>query len=239
MMFQRDFTVSASMCDKRSQLGLIQTVALIEDVGTEYLASIELDGLTTKRRYGAVWVYVRNNVRVFRCPKWLERITVRTGITQKTRATVDMQTEFFDESGNMIVCSKIELCAIDVNTGRIRKVESVGLTDDIGMYDPLDGLDFSRITADGAQKVYSTAVRASNTDFIGHTNNVEYLRFLADSYAASFIYSRELKRIQIDYVSQSFENDVLDVYRKTDKNTDVMAIKKGDKDVLRAVIEWD
>ena len=238
MNFHKECCVSAAMCDMHSKLGLIRLLELIEDVCTEYLKSLSLDGLTTKRKYGAVWVYVRNNVRIFRLPDWLEKFEATSYISKKTRATIEIETVFTDGNGLLLACSRIELCAIDLKTGRIRRVSDVGVTDGIETHPPRDGLDFSNIPAAGGEPVYSTQVRASNLDYIGHANNVEYLRFMIDSYPAEFFFSHFVERIQINYVSQSFENDRLDIYRKSDGGIDAAAIRKGDKDVLKCLIEW-
>ena len=133
-----------------------------------------------------------------------------------------------------------EVCAVDVENARLRRLDAVGIGEDIRVYRALADIEWQQIN-----KADTLTVRTSNIDYAGHTNNIEYIRMLLNTFTleewGGGIVPREL---QIAYVSQSFLNDELSIYATNHKDENISlnehfyTIKKGEQDVLRCVMRW-
>ena len=100
--------------------------------------------------------------------------------------------------------ARTEVCAVDVENARLRRLDAVGIGEDIRVYRALADIEWQQI--DKADTLVDTlTVRTSNIDYAGHTNNIEYIRMLLNTFTlkewSGGIVTREL---QIAYVSQSF-----------------------------------
>ena len=79
-------------------------------------------------------------------------------------------------------------------------------------------------------------VRSTNIDFCHHTNNIEYIRFLLNTYTVEQLENSIIKEIEIDYINQSFEGQILDIYKKTVGNKDIFEIKCQEKSIVKGEI---
>ena len=82
-------------------------------------------------------------------------------------------------------------------------------------------------------------VRSTNLDFCGHTNNVEYLRFVLASFESRDLEQRGIRSIEMDYRGQSYEGDVLDIERSRQDNTDCFFITRNGQTAAACRIEWE
>ena len=71
-----------------------------------------------------------------------------------------------------------------------------------------------------------------------HTNNVEYMRFIFNTYPAERIKKTPIRGVEIKYINQTYENDVLDIYKVTTGNTDMFLVKSNGKDILRCDVTF-
>ena len=97
-------------------------------------------------------------------------------------------------------------------------------------------IEFTKFEDTPLTQIESVKVRSTNIDFSHHTNNVEYVRFLLNTYSVEQLSNNPVKEIEVCYVSQSYENDELAVYKAADGKKDVLVIKKDDKIVIKCEI---
>ena len=66
MIYRKNDRVAASMCDGSTKLSVLALFQLEEDAVTELMGELRIDGITAMREYDAMWVFVKNTLRVFR-----------------------------------------------------------------------------------------------------------------------------------------------------------------------------
>lgn len=235
MILARERKIYSSLVGLDARLSTIGLLEIVEDALTELMGELKVDGLTTKRLYNAFWVFTKNRIKLIRKPEWNETIKVESFISSYSMVKLNIDTALKDVNGNVVAYSRTELCALDLQTQRIRKVSTVGISSETESHAELMEIAFSKIDDDNMELIESVKARSTNIDFCNHVNNVEYVRFLLAKFTAEQL-SQDFKEMQIEYLNQSFENDELDIYNKTQNNVDTFLIKRQDIDIVRCEI---
>ncbi len=238
MIYKRTGTVSASMCDPKTKLSPLSAFQLVEDAVTELMGDLHIDGLTAMREYGAMWVFVKNIIHIYHRPEWRDTYELRSFISGHSAAKLLIDTEIVTTDGLPIVHSRLELCALDLQSGSIRKASTVGVQPDTPTETPLPDLKFRRFPKDGLTSLETVTVRATNLDYCSHTNNVEYVRFLLNTYSAKHLLDNEIEQIEIHYGQQTFEGDSLQISKSCTDTSDLFAIHSDKGPAVECRIDW-
>lgn len=239
MKYTKAVRVSASLADASSNLSALGLFQIVQDAVTEMMGKIKIDGVTVRAEYNAFWAFTRNRTKIFKTMPWNDNLlSVTSFISVITRATICVDVSVKDIYGDCCAYSRIEMCPLDSSTMRIRKVETVGVTQAITAENAEMDMSFSQIELPQMHAEDSVTVRSTNIDMSLHTNNVEYLRFILNTYSVKQLQDKPIREIQIRYVNQSFENDVLSVMKATVNNKDVFLIKSKDSDVIRCEVTF-
>lgn len=227
------------MCDSSVKLSALAIFQLVEDTATELMGELHIDGLTAMREYGAMWVFVKNVIHVFHRPDWRTPLFLRSFISGHSAAKLMLDTEIL--AGNErapVAHSRLEMCALDLETGSIRKAATVGVLTDTPCEQALPDLKFSRFPKHEIETVDAVRVQATNLDYCAHTNNVEYIRFMLNTYPAKDLEDREMDRIEVHYGQQTFEGDVLSVSKSREDAVDYFSICSGNSVAVECKINW-
>lgn len=236
MIYKKSGTVSSDMIDADTNLSVIGAFHLAENGVTEMMSELKIDGITAKKLYNAFWVFTKNRIKFLKPLPWDERFTVESFITSFSLVKLYIETAVKDAQGEIAAYSKAELCALDLSTGKIRKTSTVGMDDSFVKEPPLIELNFTKFPEGDLKQVDSVKVRSTNIDFSRHTNNVEYLRFLLNTYSVDELLKNPVQEIEVNYINQSFENDKLQIYKSSTDSRDILTIKKADTTVIRCEI---
>lgn len=230
--------VGASISDAQSNLSALGVFQIAQDAITEMMGRQHIDGVTVRKEYNAAWVFARNRTKLFRTIPWSgeELFTVTSFISAKTRATICADASIRNSKGELCAYTRIEMCGLDLTTMRIRRVETVGITDDIVVEPAETDIAFTKFDCSATHQVDSVQVRSTNIDMSQHTNNVEYIRFILNTYSVKELKDRPIREMEIRYVNQSYEKDVLDIYKESAQDKDVFLLKSNDKDIVKCEV---
>jgi len=238
MILKQKQNILGFMCWKDSKLTPIGVFELVEDATINLLAKHKLDGVTLRQNYNAMWVIVKNRIKFFGEPKWGDKITIESFVTQKSLVKICVDVVIKNSKKEILYYSKVEFCVLDIKTSKIKKLNSIG-ADILKVEKPKFSIDFSRFDEEKSKLIEKIKVKSTNLDFSNHTNNVEYVRFLINSYSLEEIFDRKINEIEINYISQSFEKDELLLYKLQEKNKDYIFIKKGKQLVVKSEITFE
>ncbi|MBD5099841.1 MAG: acyl-ACP thioesterase [Clostridiales bacterium] len=236
MIYTKNGMVSGSLIDTSTNLSVIGTFQIVEDALTELMGELKIDGITAKKLYNAMWVYTKNRIKFLKPLAWGEGYTVESFVSLISLAKINIDTAIKDNNGEIVAYSKVELCALDLETGRIRKTATVGVDESIVKENSQIQIDFTKFEALEMDKVESVVVRSTNIDFCHHCNNVEYLRFLLNTYSVAELENNPIKEFEICYANQSFEGDTLDIFKMQNQDKDILIIQKEDKVIIKCEI---
>lgn len=236
MIYTKQQLVGSGLIGSDAKLSTMGIFHVVEEGITECMAELHIDGSTVRREYNAFWVFTKNRVAIFGAAAWCETVTVESFISNISLVKLDIDTAIKNMQGELIAYSRCEMCALDVTTGRIRRTSSVGIDQNFVAEQSQTEVVFDKLDDSNLPVVDSVTVRYTNIDFSQHCNNVEYLRFLLNTYTVTDIFSRPIKEIQVDYVTQSYEGDMLTVHKLSTDACDLLAIEKDGQTVVKCQI---
>lgn len=236
MVYKKSGIVGSGHIDADAKLSVMGAFGIVADAVTEMMGALKIDGITVKKRYNAMWVFTKNRIKLLKPLQWGENFSAESFITAFSAVRVNIETAIKNPSGEIAAYSKLELCALNLATGRIVKTSDVGLNEMFVKEPSLLNVEFTKFSDGDLPLAESVTVRSTNIDFSRHTTNVEYVRFLLNTYSVAEILNNPIKEIEVCYIGQSYENDVLQIYKSTDGDKDILTIKKEDKPIVKCEI---
>ncbi len=228
--------VGSAVTDSMANLSVMGIFQIAEEAVTELMGELNIDGITAKREYNAVWVFAKNKTKIYQNIAWNEDYTVTCFISKITRGSVCIDVGIKNESDTLCAYSRVELCALDLQSGRIRRVSTVGVDDRIETHTPLTDISFTKIDEEPLTEAEQIKVRYTNIDYAGHTNNKEYIRFMLNTYSTQELETRPIREMDVVYVGQSYENDILTVRKGSFHDKDILTVQKEDKIIVKCGI---
>lgn len=236
MIYTKQQIVGSIQVGADANLSIMGLFGMVESAITECMGYQKIDGITVRREYNAFWVFTKNRIKVLGSAYWGDVLTVESFISNISLVKMDVDTVVKKADGSIVAYSRCEMCALDVATERIRRTSSVGVNETIVAETPLMDVVFEKFDDSDLPLVDTVTVRSTNIDFCRHTNNVEYLRFLLNTYTVAELVGSPIKEIEVNYVNQSYEGDALTVHKLVSDIRDLLSIKKDGQTVIKCVI---
>lgn len=227
----------ASFCGADVKLSVAGAFRIVEDMVTELMGDLKIDGVTCMREYGAMWVFVRNRIEMPQRLGWMEEYTATTFISSFSRVRLYIDTVVTKEDGTIALVSRLELCAVDLETGKIRKAATVGVGENTPPEEVMADLSYSKEKPERAELLDEVTVHSTDIDYCYHTNNIAYVRYFLNQYKVEQLVERPVKAIEIQYVTQTHEDDTLKVYSCEAKESEAYTIELDGKTVVSCKIE--
>ena len=105
--------------------------------------------------------------------------------------------------GSIALKSRLELCAVDLETGKIRKSESVGVGEKTPAEEPMFEIAYTKEKPVRGDLIDEITVRSADIDYCHHTNNVAYVRYFVNQIGVDDLIENPVKAIEVQYVAQT------------------------------------
>ncbi len=228
--------VGSSMTDAMGHLSVLGIFQIAEEAATEFMGALNLDSITTKKAYNAVWVFTKSKVEIHQNIDWNEEYTVVCFLSEHTHASVSIDVGIKNKSDELCAYSRIEMFALDLQSGRLRRLSTVGMADSLETEAPLADLSFTRFDAENLPEVDRVKVQYTNIDLVGHTNNKEYIRWFLNTYSVQELETKPIRTMEVVYINQSFEHDILTIRKGSVQGTELLAVQKEDNLIAKCAI---
>lgn len=228
MKLIKEAVIPASICDPNLKLSVKGIFDLVQDYLTDMLGELNIDGVSLRKKYGCVWIFTRNRIQIDRAPDWKERCIAESYISSAKGAKVTVDTVLKDSQSKICIYSRVEMCAIDLKTQRIKRVRDVGVTSDTHVEEPERDIEFSRLKHEGLEDIAALTVQSGDIDFIQHTNNVSYVRFVMNTYTVRQLSEQPVREIEVRYANQTHEGDTLTIRKAVAGEKELFDIVHGD-----------
>lgn len=237
-MYSNKGVVFGSQCDYTANLSTLGALQIVQDHICRYFGGMGVDEIRLKRDFGCIWVFVKNKLE-FKSPlKWDEGYRVECFISSLTGARMVVDTIIYGKKDELKIYAKTEVCTLNLETQKIVPIKQV-LTKETEVLKSKSDLLFEKLDDFFDLQIIKThTVHSTSIDYCIHTNNVSYVRFIMDTFDTKFLLEHPIKEIQINYISQTGENDVLDISRSLKVNEQNFEIKNGPKVAVRCKIKF-
>lgn len=226
----------ASMCGADVLISAEGAFRIVEDMVTMMMGDLKIDGVTCMRKYGAAWVFVRNRIEMPELLAWKDEYTAVCSISGYTRARLYVDTVLKKPDGTVALASKLELCAVELDTGKIRKTSSVGIGEETPVEESLNDLKYSKEKPVRAELLDKVVVRSSDIDFCRHTNNVSYIKYVMNQFPVEELMERPVRGFEIQYVNQTHEGDTLSIYRCESESGEAFTIEHEGRTAINCLV---
>lgn len=228
--------VNASATDSLANLSVIGIFQNVEDTVTELFGALGIDNITMKEKCNAIWVFTKTRTEKFKDIAWNEDFETVCFISSFTRAAVCVDIAARDTAGNLCSYSRVELRALDLETGKIRKTTTLSIDDKIQAEEPEADIEFSRFSTAELHEIGQVRVKYTCIDLSRHTNNIEYIRFILDTYSVCELETAPIKEIEVAFANQSFENDILSMQKCCLEGKDIFVMRKDNTVIVKSEI---
>ena len=227
--------LAASSCGADVKLSVEGAFRIVEDMVTELMGDQHIDGVTCMREYGAMWVFVRNRIEMPQPLAWMDEYTVTSYISSFSKIRLYIDTVIHKADGSIALKSRLELCAVDLETGKIRKSDSVGVGEKTPAEEPMFEIAYTKEKPVRGDLIDEITVRSADIDYCHHTNNVAYVRYFVNQTGVDELIKHPVRTIEVQYAAQTHEGDKLSVYRCNSEN-EAFVIEQDGAKVVSCII---
>ncbi len=238
MILNKRQKVNSGIIGSDCNLSVIGSFQIIQDAITEMSGINNIDGVTIKQKYNAFWVFTKTRAKFFKKIAWNSEISITCYISNISAIRMYVDVEIRDENGELAIHSRTEMCVLDILEQKIKKVSAVGVNETMLASGTGEEIAFTKFNEIDMPIIEKVQVKSTNIDFSHHTNNTEYIRLIMNTYSVAEMEAKQIKEMEILYVSQSFENDVLDIRKATQNDKDIFIIEKLSKPIVKCEIVY-
>lgn len=233
-------TVLSGQCDSLMRFKTESSFMAFQDVASRHAMFLGIDDFSLLEKDNAMWVVSKTKVKINKLPKWNDEISVRTWPMGAEGVRCNRCYQIIKD-GEVYINGITEWVIIDADARTLRKVETTSYPNDIDWITE-KSIDerFRRFKDDFTDDdfVYKRLIRSGDIDVTHHTNNVTYITMLLDTFSVKQLEVMELKEIEVSYLSESLEGEILYIYKKEREDGTYFSIKKDDgKLVLMAFLK--
>ncbi len=231
--------VYLSDCDFNGHLSVPSTFKYFQDIATCH-ADILGVGYHSIIKQNMFWVAVKTIVEFKNRPYVNDNIILETFPSEPVKLRCDRNYNIYDFKGELLVQGKTEWTVINFLTKRPVQFREVYPSNIEYVLDkPKLETEFSKYNVDISEykKVYEYKIVSTDLDLGKHLNNAEYIRVLFSLYSTNELNEYNVTKVEINYKSPAYENEVMSFYKKELNETDeFVVINKDNKIVINATI---
>lgn len=214
-IYKKDLVIEADYVDCESTYDILGMLSQMQNVISEHTVDLGVDFPTITAKSNAFWVVLKTGVKIFKQPKWNEKVSISTYPLPPSLVRCDRECVITDEKGELVALSVGEWCILDHDTKKPRKVSTSCYPFELDhVKDRRLPERAKRVVYDFAPDdlVYERVIRVTDMDLNYHTNNKSYTRFALDAFPSSLFKTKTVSEYQINFENQSYENETIQIF---------------------------
>lgn len=209
---EKDYYVHVYETGPNGKLNLHSLFNYFQDIASEHAERLGY-GRNDLMKNNRFWVLSRIYAEVRRWPSWEDTITIRTwpNGTDSLFAMRNYEIRLID--GEYLGSGTSSWLILDRDTKKIRRPE--GLLPHFEPYVPEIKSVRNPVKLDAAAEQGDVSscfrIKVSDLDVNLHTNNVNYLKWVYDTYALEFLMNNDPQSAEINYIAESNYNNEITI----------------------------
>ena len=239
---KKEYKIDYSYLDKNLKLKINECFNLAQNTATEYFKKFNGDNISVRKNNNAVWVVTKSKIHIYNNPLWLDTIIGESYTSMVKPIRVETETKFIDKNNQLVFIASQQSCPLDMDTRKIRKIETATFPKDMEIDNSLFENDYQRLTDifDESNFVYEQKVYSQDIDYSNHVNNTIYTRYIMNALSNEFLDNINIKDMEMHYIAEGKEGQILKIYKKElNNNTIRFLIKESDREIIRASISFE
>lgn len=238
--YEKEVEIEYTNVGRTMNLSVVQATYLIQNIVTQFFELIGSDNIVIKEKNNAAWVVSKLKVHFEKYPVWKDKVKLTCYIVKQSKIRIELEIKAESEDRELLFIAKQEICPIDLSTRKIRKIETIEYPKNLETLQSNYEEPYQRLDTEFAdtEKISEREVFAIDTDFTHHTNNVKYLKFMANTFDSNFIDNNEITDIEVHYISESKDGQILNTYKHNKENEIDFLIKRNDEEIIRGNLKY-
>ena len=216
-IYTRQDHVRLSDCDSTGHLALSALFDLFMDMAAQHSDAIG-NGVRQLLPQGRFWVTAKTIIRFLERPHMMQSVELSTWPENiKGLKGLKGSRDYLVRSmkGEVLLDGKTEWTMLDKNTNSYVELHTVYPEDFPFCEEEACPQNYFKIKDDFTEEPFASyKVRSLDTDFVGHMNNVAYVRAFADCFSAEEWNRMDIKELEIHFRRPCFEGDVLEFSKR-------------------------
>ena len=233
-VYEKEFEVMLKDIDKNNKMRLSSYLNFMQEIGAFHSAEFGY-GINDEPKTHKAWIVTAWDLKIFRRPKWNEKIFMRSWIGKIDKLYHYRDYEVLDSENNVIAKAVAQWVMVDTITKKIQIADK----NMIEKFPVVTREDFdnvipkvsTKINIEELEKIYECKVQKRDVDTNNHMNNIIYLDLALEGLDDEYI--DNVSEIQIYYKAEcKYEDEI--VFMK-DKDNKVYILEKN-KEKLHTVV---
>lgn len=213
-------------------------LSLLEEAAGAHSSSIGC-GLNDIPQTHISWVILNWKVQIFKRPKYLDKVTVKTWAREKTKIYSYRDYEIYDKNNNLLIIATSKWIFLDTEKSSILKIED-------SFYDKykpenksvFNIIDIPKLTEpQNSVPTFEYTVRRFDIDINGHMHNTNYLNLAYEALPEKIYRNQLFNNIEILYKKELKLNDTVKFLYSEESGTHIITIKSLDDKILHTIIK--
>lgn len=209
-MYSEKIRVVIGNSDSTLHLSLPAAMTYFMDIATVHAQKLGI-GYDKMAEKSLVWITTKTMVEILKDPGFLKEAEVSTWVEGQRGGRSYRDYAIRDGEGNLLIAGKTEWTALDTVKRTPVPADNI-MPENLEKHEEVCKNDFRMIDHDFSDtEVLGTyKVRSIDVDFIGHMNNISYVRAFLGCLSSKEMKEHPIRHFEISYVSQCFEGNTLE-----------------------------
>lgn len=208
-IWQEEYKIKSYEVDSKNRLQITQLFNFMQEAAGNHAYDLGC-GYDDLIKDNYIWVLSKVKVNMTSYPSWGESFTVETWPKGAFRLYASRDFIFKDSSGSTIGVATSIWLLLDVKTMRPQRVENLKFNyheneSRHGLDEMLEKLSFTGEFDSSCERIASY----TDIDVNNHVNNAKYVDWIMDCFPVSFLADKEVKTLQINYISEAKPDEVV------------------------------
>jgi medium-chain acyl-[acyl-carrier-protein] hydrolase len=247
LRFEKEYTVHVYETGPDGKVNLFSLFNYLQDIASEHAVILGF-GRDDLMKNNHLWVLSRMYAVIKELPSWEDRVIVKTWSCSTDLIFAMRSYEIRFPDGRLVASASSSWLIIDRTTKKIQRPGEI-LTQFNSEYQaalsPVRSAEKLPGLSDKAEIASKLRIKVSDLDVNFHTNNVNYLKLVSDTYDLNFVMHHRLCSAEINYLAESMFNDeIIILTEKEEKEDDGFinhsVFRPGDnRELCRIRFKWE
>jgi medium-chain acyl-[acyl-carrier-protein] hydrolase len=245
LQYEKEYTVHVYEIGPDGRLNLFSLFNYLQDIASDHAVKLGFgrDDLMRDNRF---WVLSRMFAVISEWPSWGDTIKVKTWPNGTDKLFALRNYEVKHPDGRHIASGTSSWLILDRTTKKVQRPDSILTKYNPDLHSDKSPLRYaSKIEPAGEDSYNSTSfrIKISDVDVNLHTNNVQYLKWVCDSYDLNFVMENFPQSAEINYLAESLFDQEVMIKTSAEKGSSSFfnhSIFRTDdnREICRIRIEW-
>ena len=229
--------ITSSFADREMRLSVPAIFDAFQDVAAIHVNYMSLSAQELYDKFNLLWVLSKEKAKIYRLPKQNETIIIKTWPLKPSAVRFVRDYLISSENGDVLICGTSDWCLIDATTRSLKVSSSIPYPAEL-ISERAGAGAFTKPDLNGDfEPRFTYKVALTDVDFNDHTNNVCYIRQIADAFTPDEFYALDIAEIETHFYKETRYGDDIDVLRKKTDDGYIIKCVSGGATVFAAIIK--